>query len=147
MDKPISSFLRNTFLVHMVIGGLLGAFIFLIPGRALTWLGWVPTNVAVLDTGLTVPGTTFVDPVIVRLVGAALLALAFSSFLGWRSSTWGQVALLVQVELVYCALSSVALITGWVVRGNLQVIAYVLLMILLAFVAAWAWAYQQGARE
>lgn len=69
MEKPISSFLRSTFLIHLIIGGLLGIFIFLIPGRTLTWFGWVGVNVTFANTDLVVPGTLFVDGTITRLLG------------------------------------------------------------------------------
>lgn len=145
MEKPISSFLRSTFLVHIIIGGLLGVFLIFIPGRTLTWFGWVPESVPVPNSELTVPGTIYVDPIITRVLGAALLALAFSSFLGWRASTWGQVALIVQVELVYCLLGSLIFIAGFfLLQRPMPIIGYVFLVIFLGFVAAWAWAYRQG---
>lgn len=149
MEKPISSFLRSTFLIHLIIGGLLGIFIFLIPGRTLTWFGWVGVNVTFANTDLVVPGTLFVDGTITRLLGAAMLALAFSSFLGWRASTWNQVSLIVQAELVYCSLGALAFIMGGIVLANrpMPIIGYVLLVVLLAFVAAWAWAYREGIRK
>lgn len=146
MEKPISSILRSTFLVHMIIGVFLGIFLFLIPGRTLTLFGWVDVSVPFPDSEIVVPGTFFVDGTMIRLLAAALLALAFSSFLGWRASTWGQVALIVQVELVYCLLGSLAFILGGVILSGrpMPIIGYVLLVILLGFVAAWAWAYRQG---
>ena len=147
MDKPISSFLRSTFLVHLIIGVLLGVFLFLIPGRFLTFLGWVPEGVEILDTELTVPGSTFVDPIITRLLGSAILALTISSFLGWRASTWGQVSLIVQTELAYSLLGSVALFSAFfLLERPMPIIGYVILVTLLAFGAAWAWAYRQGTR-
>jgi hypothetical protein len=147
MDKPISSFLRTTFLLHMIIGVLLGVFLFLIPGRTLTLLGWVPESVPIPNSEITAPGTIFVDPVITRLLGAALLALAFSGYLGWRASTWGQVTLIVQVELVYCILGSLTYIAAFfLLQRPMPFIGYVLLIVLLAFVAAWAWAYRQETR-
>ena len=88
-----------------------------------------------------------VDPLLTRVLGAGLLALAFSSFLGWRASAWNQVALIVQVELAYCILGSLAFIGPIILLGHyLPFIGYVLVAILLAFAAAWAWAYRQGTR-
>ena len=146
MDKTISTFLRNTFLVHLIIGFLLGVTLFLIPGRTLTLLGWVPESVPIPNSQLTVPGTIFVDPLITRLLGAALLALAFSSYLGWRASSLSQVALIVQLELVYCALGSLAFIAAYfLLERPMPVIGYVFLVILLAFAVAWAWAYREAA--
>lgn len=149
MEKPISSFLRSTFLIHLIIGGILGIFIFAIPGRTLTLLRWVEVSVPFPNSDIVVPGTFFVDGTITRLLGAALLALAFSSFLGWRASIWNQVALLVQAELVFCLLGALAFILGGIITSTrpMPIIGYVLLVILLAFDAAWAWAYRLGARK
>jgi hypothetical protein len=139
--------LRSTFLVHLIIGPLLGIFLILIPGRTLTWLGWVDESVQFPDSQIIVPGTFFVDGTITRLLAAALLALAFSSYLGWRASTWNQVALIVQVELVYFLLGSVVFIAAlFTLQRPMPIIGYVLLIILLIFVSAWAWAYRQGTR-
>jgi hypothetical protein len=148
MDKPISSFLRNTFLFHMIIGVILGVFLFLIPGRFLTFIGWVQESVTFPNIELPVPGTIFVDPLITRLLGSAILALSFSSFLGRRASTWGQVALIVQAELAYSLLGSVAFLAAiFLLQRPMPIIGYVLQVTLLAFVAAWAWAYRQGTRS
>ncbi len=58
-----------------------------------------------------------------------------------------QVALIVQVELVYCALGSLAFIAAYfLLERPMPVIGYVFLFILLAFTAAWAWAYREAAR-
>ncbi len=149
MEKPISSFLRSTFLIHLIIGGLLGIFIFSIPGRTLTWLGWVEVSVPFPNSDIVVPGTFFVDATITRLLGAAILALAFSSFLGWRASTWSQVTLLVQTELVFCLLGALTFILGIIISSNrpMPIIGYVFIVILLVFSAAWAWSYRQATRK
>ena len=70
----------------------------LIPGRTLTLFGWVGEFVQLPGSQVTIPGQTFVDPFISRLFGAALLALAFSSFLGWKAKRWEQVAIVAFVE-------------------------------------------------
>src|SRR5512135_56895 len=104
METPVSNSLKDTFLVHMIIGLVLGAALWLIPGRTITLLGWVPAQVQLPQSGLSISGQTFVDPVITRLLGAALLALAYSSFMGWRAVRRDQVNLVVQMEFVYCIL-------------------------------------------
>ncbi len=95
MDRPISQSLRITFLVHLIVSAVSGAAFWLIPGRTLTWVGWVPVTYQVPGTDLTAPGTVFVDPVITRVLGAALLALAFLSYRGWRARQWSQVSTVV----------------------------------------------------
>ena len=75
MEAPISKSLRVTFLVHLIVGLVLGAALLLIPGRTIILLGWVPEQVQLPQSELSVLGQTFVDPVITRVLGAALLAL------------------------------------------------------------------------
>ena len=146
MDKPISSGLRTTFLVHWIFAGILGAALLLVPGRLLSLLGWVPQMVPLPQSELSVPGTTFIDATMTRALGAALLALAFSSFLGWRAGKWGEVSLLVQTELVYCVLALLALITRLFLTTDrpMPVIGYVMMLVLLAFAIAWGLALRQG---
>jgi hypothetical protein len=158
MDVPVSKSLKGTFLVHMIVALVLGVSLLLIPGRALTLLGWVPEQIQVQAAGtvLTAPGTTLVDPVITRLLGVALLALGYSSFLGWRASRREQVILLVQTELVYCVLGVVAILAGLhSLQGwsslltelfSLQpavVIGFVMALILAAFAVAWGLALRR----
>lgn len=138
MDKPISSTLRTTFLVHWIFGGILGVALFLAPGRLLTLLGWVDQWVQLPQSDQSIPGTTFVDAVVVRSLGAALLGLAFASFLGWRAGKWDSVALIVQTELVYCILGLLALISGIFLMGRpMPAVGYVLMLILAVFTIAW----------
>ena len=59
--------LRITFLIHAVVAVTTGLLLFLIPGRFLAFIAWAP-----------------IDPIASRLLGAAMLALAWSSLRGWR---------------------------------------------------------------
>ena len=140
MDRSISQGLKIVFLVHAIISGVLGLGLWLVPGRFLTLLGWVPELVTVLDTELQVPGTTFVDAFITRLLGTALLALAYSSFKGWRSNQWVEIAQVLQMELVFCSLGFIGLISSLVqTNRDVPVIAYAFVVILAGFAIAWLW--------
>lgn len=144
MSPNISTGLRTTFLVHMIIAAVLGIALLIIPGRTLTLLGWVPRTFEVPQTELTAPGTTFVDPVISRVLGAALLALAVSSFQGWRARKWDEVALLVQLELAFSILGFIAILGGWFNMDRaMPVIGWVLMLTLIVFAAAWGLAWQR----
>ena len=144
MDTPISNSLRVTFLVHMIVALVLGAALWLIPGRTMSLLGWVPAQVQIPQSELSIPGTTFVDPVITRVLGAALLALGYASFLGWRASRREQVSLLVQMEFVYCVLAAVAILAGMFTMGRpMPLIGWVLAVILVAFAVAWGLALRR----
>jgi hypothetical protein len=139
MNTPISNTLRITFLIHIVVALVFGSALWLIPGRSLTWLGVVPEQVQLPQSELSVPGTSFVDPVITRLLGSALLALGYASFLGWRASKRDQVLPLVQMELIFCVFGAVAtLINIFRNQPNSPMIGSVLIaVILFAFAAAW----------
>jgi Na+-driven multidrug efflux pump len=69
----MSKSLKYTFLIHVVVSLIFGAALLLAPGRFLGLFGWAP-----------------IDPLISRLLGAALLALAWSSYRGWGASSYEQ---------------------------------------------------------
>ena len=116
----MSKALKTTFLVHAVFAALGGAILLLIPGRFLLWLGWAP-----------------IDPIMSRLFGAALLALAWSSFQGWRAREWAQVAPLVQLEAVFTGLACVGLLRH-LLFGRWPLMVWLLFAVFLAFAIAWS---------
>ncbi len=144
MDKPLSSWLRTTFLVHWIISALLGAALFLVPGRTLTILGWIPQWVQLPGVDLNIPGPTFVDAVLSRLLGVALLALAWSSFRGWRAKQRSEVEILIQTEAVFCILGVVAFIAGFALMERATpIIGYIFTLILALFAIAWGMALRR----
>jgi hypothetical protein len=50
-----------------------------------------------------------IDPIMTRLVGAALLALGWGSLRGWRAAVRSDVEILLQVEVVFTVLASLLL--------------------------------------
>ena len=147
MNQPISNTLRTTFLVHCVVAFLFGVAFILIPGRTLNLLGWVPDWVELPDSESSVPGGTFVDPVITRVLGAALIALSFSSFRAWQGANrnWDEVAILVQMELVFTVLSTIAIIAGGLLMvRSMPVIGWVLAAIMAAFAIAFGLALRRS---
>jgi hypothetical protein len=144
MDAPISNSLRVIFIIHMIVALVLGATLWIIPGRTLTFLGWVPEQVYLPQSDVSIPGTSFVDGVLTRLLGAAILALGFASFVGWRASQREQVNLLVQVEFVYCLLGTVAILVGIRALGRpVPVIGWVITAILVIFSVVWGLALRR----
>ena len=140
MENTISKNLKNTFLVHTIVSTVMGLMLYVIPGRVLIWLGWIPENVEFEIGGTTVStsGTFLVDPVITRGLGAALLALAFASFLGWRAKQRQEVSILVQLDLVFCVLALVAFLVRIVTLGlPIPIVGWAFIVILLGFAVAW----------
>ena len=115
----MTKWLKIVFLVHMVIAAVFGALLLAMPGRFLGWLGWAP-----------------VDPLLSRVLGAALLALAWSSFRGWRAHERAQVAVLLEMEAVFTVLGCVGLLRH-LLFANYPWMVWTLLAILAAFAVAW----------
>jgi len=115
----MSRLLKVTFFVHMLVAVVLGVPLLVIPGRFLNWVGWAPT-----------------EPILTRILGAALLALAWGSFLGWRARERARVAILIETDAVFCVLGSVGVLRHLVI-ANYPLIAWALFAILAAFAVVW----------
>jgi hypothetical protein len=116
----MSRSLRTLFLIHAVVGVIFGVPMLIAPGRLLMFVGWWP-----------------IDPIISRLLGAAILALAWSSFRGWRTDDRARVALLLEMEAVYTVLGCVGLLRH-LLFGSFPFVPWAVFIILAAFAAAWA---------
>lgn len=119
----MSKSLRYTFVVHAIVAFALGVGLLLAPGRWLGLFGWAP-----------------VDPIISRILGAALLGLAWSSWRGWRASERQQVAFLVELEAVFCVLACVGMLRQTCCGYYYPWYVWTLLAILAAFAVAWVYA-------
>ena len=115
----MSKSLRNTFLVHAVVAVLAGLPMLIVPGRWLDVFGWMP-----------------IDPIMTRLVGAALLALGWGSFRGWRAAVRGDVEILIQVEAVFTVLSTLALLRH-LTGGSWPWYVWAMFIVFLLFAIAW----------
>ncbi len=89
----MSRMLKLALLIQMIVSVILGVLLLLIPGSFLTWLGWVPN-----------------DPIMSRVLGAALLAMSWGDLRVWRSSATAGARLLVEVHLGFAALAGVAVL-------------------------------------
>ena len=115
----MAKWLRIVFLVHMVIVAVLGALLLALPGRFLGGLGWAP-----------------VDPLLSRVLGAALLALAWGSFRAWRARDRQQVILLLEIEAAFTILACAGLLRHLLI-ANYPWMPWLLLAGLAAFAVAW----------
>jgi hypothetical protein len=112
----MSKALKYTFLIHAIVALLLGAPLLLAPGRILTMLGWI-----------------HIDSMVSRILGAALLALAWRSWRGWQAKEKSQVKWLLELEAVFTVLAALGLLREllffpypliyWLVWGLLVVFA------------------------
>ena len=152
MEKQISPSLRNLFLVHAIVSAFFGIPLFLVPGYTLTLVGWRPEWVNLPpewgippEFGQQIPGTTLVDAPITRILAAALIALAFSSFFGWRASSTDEVKHLIVLEAIFCILSVIAILLTMIRQSFfMPAFGYVVLIIFASFSVAWLRAMRQG---
>jgi hypothetical protein len=124
----MSKALRYTFTVHGIVGIIVGAPLLLAPGRFLGWLGWEP-----------------IDPIISRLLGAAILALAWSSFRGSRAAEREQ-RILVEMELVFTILGCAGLLRHLLKHGYPWMV-WLTLFVLAAFAFARAELFDTAIRR
>jgi len=115
----MSKALKTLFGVHAVVAVVFGLPLLIIPGRLLMWVGWAP-----------------IDPIAGRLLGAAMLALAWSSFRGWQATDRARVAILVEMEAVYCVLACVGLLRHLLI-ARYPWFPWFVFAIYLVFALAW----------
>lgn len=128
MNKPISSGLRTTFLVHFILGLIFGLLLLLIPETYLGMFSW-----------------KVVLPSVYRLVGAAILGFTMSSWFGYRAATWDQVRIVVLAELVWAPLAALVMLWG-MIAGDFPPSAWINVVIFGGFaIAFWIFYNQQEA--
>jgi hypothetical protein len=86
---------KYTFLIHTIVGVIMGLPLLIAPGRWLPLFGWA-------DDG--------VDALISRVLGAAVLGFAWSSYRGWQAADWEQVRFIVEAEAVFTVLAAVGIL-------------------------------------
>jgi len=119
MEKRTFGTLKVVFLIHAIVAALFGIVLLIVPGRVQLLVGWSP-----------------IDPVVSRVLGAALLALAWSSSRGWQATARAQVAFLVEMETVFTVLGCIGLLRHLLFLPT-PGFAWVMFIILAAFAIAW----------
>ena len=122
-EKQISTGLKATFLVHAILGTIFGLIYLLIPDMFGSWISWPAQELTLY-----------------RLVGAAILGFAASSWLAYRETAWENVRIVVLAEIVWTILGALAMAWGMVVLG-LPAIGWVLVVILGGFAIAFSFFY------
>ena len=123
MNDRISTGLEATFICHGVLGLGFGLVYMLVP---VTWgdlIGWPA-----------------LDPPVSRLLGAATLGYATTSFLAVASAKWEAVRILVVGEMVWCGLAAI-IIAGAVFLGGVETFAMLYGVIFGGFALAFGYYY------
>ena len=141
MNKPISSSLKMTFLAFAVIMVIVGLALLVMPGRVLVLVRWVEPVVQLPGSEETISGTVFVDPYITHGLGAALLTMAFSSYIGWKATQWNEAAFAVKLSAVFCILTLLGLIASIDFGQPLRFFVAVELILMAIFGIAFGWTW------
>jgi hypothetical protein len=112
--------LKITFLIHALVSVVGGLLLLIIPGRTLLFFGWAP-----------------IDPILSRVLGAALLALGWSSFRGWEATERTQVQIVLELEVAFTALACVGLLRH-LLFAHYPLMVWLLFAAFLVFAVAWA---------
>jgi len=118
----MSRLLNVVLLVHLVVSVLLGALLLIVPGRLLGAVGWAP-----------------IDPLISRILGAALLAMAWGDWRVWRRATVAESRIWYEVQAAFAALAAIGVLRH-VAFGWWPAMVWVLFAGLAAFALIWIWA-------
>jgi len=122
----MSQGLKTTFLIHAIVALVFGIVLYLVPGTFLDLVGW-----KAFDGNMS------------RAFAAALLALAVSSWFGYRAARWEEVRIVVQMEIAFTVLGPVAGLYGFFVK-NAPAFIWVPIVIWVAFAAAWIYFYSRA---
>jgi hypothetical protein len=125
LEKQIPYGLKITFIVHFVVAVVFGLVFLLIP-----------------ETFGMMMGAPFKGPSTFRLVGAALLAFAASSWFAYRETLWERVKIVVQMEIVWTILGVLATLYGLIFEG-LPAGDWMDVLILGAFAVAFSFFYSR----
>ncbi len=122
MGRELLKGLEIVFLVHFILGLILGIIFLFIP-----------------ETYCNLVGVTMTDYGILRLIGAASLALGYSSFLAYRSKDWEKAKLLVQMDLIWLV-SAIVGFVWWIIESGL-VVGWWVFGMFVAFLIAFVYFY------
>ncbi len=121
--------LRIVFLVHAIVSVISGIVMYIVPGTWASSADWAPF-----------------DPAITRIYGAALLALALSSWLGFRATSWEEVRIVVQMEIAFTVLGALGGLYE-VLFADAPSSAWASVVIFVAFAIAWFFYYRREAKR
>jgi hypothetical protein len=118
-DMP--KLLKITLIVHIVLAVMFGLPLLGMPGRFLSFFGWAP-----------------VDPLISRILGAALLGLGWLDFRTLRLNSRQAAQPVIEAGTVFCGLASAGLL--WHVKGSYWPwMVWIVLATFIILTALWLW--------
>lgn len=125
MNAAIPRGLKFAFLAHFIVALIFGLAFLLLPGQ----------------TG-SLYGVQAPQLEIYRLLGAALLGYAASSWLGYQASNWESVRIVVFMEMLWTLLGTLVMLYALLFSG-FPALGWVNAVIFAAFCVVFSWYYYQ----
>jgi len=122
----MSNGLRTTFLIHTPVTLIFGIAFYLVPGIWANLVKWTP-----FDAAMT------------QLMGAAVLAIGVSSWLGYKAESWKEVRITVQSEIVFTVAGSLVGLYAYFFAGA-PLFIWVPIIVMVIFGALWIYFYRQA---
>ena len=119
--------LKKVFLVHVFVSLAFGLPFILFPEYFGEITKWAP-----------------IDPAMMKFMGAALVALAVGGWYGYKATSWGQVKILVQVELTFTVLGFFGGLYDILTRENSPTFIWVPIATLALFTVLWIYFLRQA---
>jgi hypothetical protein len=119
----MSKLLKSAFLAQAILGILVGLSLLLAPGRFLGLVYWQP-----------------IDVILSRLLGAALLAMSWTSIYGFRAANRAQAAVLIQMQAIFCGLGALGILRHLINGAYYAPVIWIIFGILAVFAMIWIWA-------
>ena len=125
----ITSILKYTFLLHMIVAFVFGAWYFLAPDTWVSFVSW-----------------PYYDPVSDRFMAALMIGFGVSSLLGYRAQSWEHVEIIVLAEIVFTLVATI----GWIwsmFDPLVPVIGWALTGLIALFLLLFSYSYYVARRE
>lgn len=117
----MSKNLKFTLILHTVLAVLFGLPLLGMPGRFLGYFGWAP-----------------IDPLISRMLGAALLSMAWIDWRALRTNSRPFAQASIEAGTVFCGLAAVGLARNMLGAGW-PLMAWLVLGLFVILAALWLW--------
>lgn len=118
----MSKLLRSLLIINAAVSFLIGAALLLAPGRALGIFSWIT-----------------IDPLLTRLLGAALIALAWGSFFAWRKDERVLAKMIIQMEFIFNSLGALGFSRHLLTGAHYPSVIWFLFILLLAGTLVWGY--------
>ena len=120
----IPAILKYTFIFHMIVAFVLGAWFFIAPNTWVDLIGW-----------------PYYDPSVDRVMASLMIALGVTSLLGFRAESYEKVEIVVFGEIIYSILATIAMFWFMLTEATAPMIGWALAVLQIVFLVLFGYSY------